>query len=99
MPIDDTPSLPYAEIAPVLLEVIYDSLFIIYSARFEGRNEAKMNEALVDCALMLEPKRSTRNNPHILEGLEKTDSGLPRISRLCLEAVEHARNPAFDSDG
>ncbi len=99
MPSDDTPSLPYAEIAPVLLEVIYDSLFIIYNARFEGCNEFEMNKALVECALKLEPKRSTRNNPHILEGLEKTDGGLPRITRLCLEAVEHARNPAFDSDG
>ena len=96
---DDAPSLPYADIAPVLLEVIYDSLLIIYAARFEGRTEAEMNKALVECALKLKPKRSTRNNPHILEGIESSDSGLPRISRLCLEAVEHARNPAFDTDG
>ena len=96
---DDAPSLPYADIAPVLLEVIYDSLLIIYAARFEGHTEAEMNKALMECALKLKPKRSTRNNPHILEGIESSDSGLPRVSRLCLEAVEHARNPAFDSDG
>ena len=99
MPSDHAPSLPYADIAPVLLEVIYDSLLIIYTARFEVSTEAEMNKALVKCALKLKPKRSTRNNPHILEGVESSASGLPRVSRLCLEAVEHARNPAFDYDG
>ena len=91
---DDAPLLPYADVAPVLLEVIYDSLLIIYKARFESRREAEMNMDLWDCARKLKEekwaKRTTRNNPHIVEGLESSDSGLPRISRLCLEAVEHS---------
>jgi len=98
----DAPPLPYADVAPVLLDVIYDSLLIIYRARFESHGEAEMNLNLVNCARRLTEekwaKRTTRNNPHVLEGLESSNGGLPRISRLCLEAVEHSRNPAFDSD-
>ena len=98
----DAPPLPYADVARVLLDVIYDSLLIIYRARFEGRREAEMNIDLRYCARKLTKeiwaKQTTRNNPHIVEGLKSSDSGLPRISRLCLEAVEHSHNPAFDSD-
>ena len=53
---DDAPPLPYADIAPILLEVIYDSLLIIYAARFEGRTEAEMNKALMECALKLKQR-------------------------------------------
>lgn len=98
----DAPPLPYADIAKGLLDVIYDSLLIIYQARFGRRSEGEMNKALVDCARrLLEEKwarRTARNNAHVLEGLESSGSVLPRISRVCLEAVEHSRNPTFDSD-
>lgn len=95
---DDAPSLPYADIAPILLEVIYDSLLIIYDARFEGRTEVEMNKTLAESAKNLKRGRFTRNNHHILEGVEKQDGDLPRVSRLCLEAVEHAGNSAFASE-
>lgn len=109
---NDAPPLPYTDVATSLLDVIYDSLLIIYRTRFDGGREADMNKELVICAqrLMQEKwaKQTTQNNSHVWDGLvrggipeEKIDGRtlrLPRISRLCLEASEHAHNPAFDSD-
>jgi KaiC/GvpD/RAD55 family RecA-like ATPase len=98
--------LPYADVAQAVLGVIYDSLYIIYRARFEGLAEEKLIKRLIDRAEKLNSEKwarhKTANNPHVTDGIPKpsdkrpvervyeTGLNVPRISRLCLEASDNA---------
>ena len=97
----DAPPLPYADVATVLLDVIYDSLLIIYTARFNGAPEEETLKQLINCAKRLSKEKwanqITRSNNHVWDRrLRKGE--VPRITRLCLEASTHAHNQAYDSD-
>ena len=102
-PMREAAPLPYADVAPALLDVIYDSLRVIYVGRFEGTSHDSVFSGLrkVAARLLDQPWSKTssakvKNNPHILEGINVTvPSGgfeaLSRISRLCLEASANAQ--------
>jgi KaiC/GvpD/RAD55 family RecA-like ATPase len=98
---DNSPSpLPYSDIAAAVLGAIYDSLHIIYQGRFRGIVEKIVLERLVKRAEKINDekwaKHQSKNNPHVrppIRSFERLyDAGLavPRISRLCLEATDHA---------
>jgi KaiC/GvpD/RAD55 family RecA-like ATPase len=99
----DAAPLPYADVAPALLEAIYDSLEVIYRSQFERASQDSICSQLREIAgrLMIEPWAKTssakvKNNPHILEGINvsaasRSFESLPRISRLCVEAYSRAR--------
>jgi len=103
--------LPYADVASALLPVIYDSLRIIYDARFRGVSVGEIIPKLLRCASRLAneewAKAPALKNPHITEGLLRLrpdDASsisrhlrVPRIARLCLEAVYHADGSASDN--
>jgi len=65
--------LPYADVASALLPVIYDSLRIIYDARFRGVSVGEIIPKLLRCASRLAneewAKAPALKNPHITEGL------------------------------
>ena len=56
----DAPPLPYADVATVLLDVIYDSLLIIYTARFNGVPEEETLKQLINCAKRLSKRSEER---------------------------------------
>lgn len=94
--------LPYADVAPDVLNVIYDSLRVIYVSRFKNSSQAILFSRLRKIAGKLSHRpwaktssAKVRNNPHILENINVSASvgafeELPRISRLCLQAYTHA---------
>lgn len=96
--------LPYADVAPALLSVIYDSLGAIYECRFGVLSGDTLFSRLREITSRLSnqswAKTSSvrvRNNPHILEHINVTATAegfdsLPRVSRLCLEACAHAES-------
>lgn len=103
MPLRNTnPSpLPYADVAESVLNLIYDSLHIIYRSRFISEDEDRMLDRLAKRADRITNETwakptITRCNPHLLDGINKNTrvpGEIPRISRLCLEAVNGLHNP------
>ena len=101
--------LPYSDVAPALLRAIYFSLRAICSAKFHewplGRLGSSLREIAADLSVQRWakwlPGKIPNNNRHILQGIRgSTDSvdGLPRISRLCLEAYARANESASEVD-
>lgn len=102
--------LPYEETVPSLLRVICSSLSIIYRGQFEARSDTEVALRLTRAAALLNEEKWARSphrlNPHVLDGIStrhasrSSASGstvVPRISRLCLEAVRLAQKPLPDA--
>lgn len=102
---ENATALPYASVAGTVLNVIYRSLETIYESRFNNAPREETLRRLLECAneLALEDwaKPPGKKNPHITGDLQRrTNAGgrqkVPRISRLCLEAVAHAGKPSSE---
>jgi len=112
-PLSGNSNLPFAGISRAVLSVIYDSLHIIYSARFSDTPEHEMIASLRKAALPLTKERwakpPTRKNPHVWQGAGQssgtssrrgagaTQQRIPRIGKLCIEAVARAETFSYDS--